>query len=100
MSMRPLADRRDDERGTITLWVLGLCLCIMFLGGLSLDLWRGITLRRDLQARAAAPATAGADGLDEQSLRDGGAALDPARARALAADNLAAQSDARVVDRA
>jgi hypothetical protein len=87
-----------DERGTITLWVLGLCLCVLFLGGLSLDLWRGITLRRDLQAMADAAATAGADGLDEQSLRDGGAALDAARVRALAAGNLDAQSDRDVVD--
>jgi hypothetical protein len=94
------ARRERDERGTITLWVLGLCLCVLFLGGLSLDLWRGITLRRDLQAMADAAAIAGADGLDEQSLRDGGAALDAARVQALAAGNLAAQSDADAVDRA
>ena len=97
--MRP-ARRRHDERGTITLWVLGLCLCVLFLGGLSLDLWRGITVRRDLQAMADASAIAGADGLDEQSLRDGGAALDPARVRALVAENLAAQSDRDIVDHA
>jgi uncharacterized membrane protein len=92
----PRVDR--SERGTITLWVLGLCLCVLFLGGLSLDLWRGIALRRELQAMADASAIAGADGLDEQSLRDGGAALDPARVRRLAAETLDAQSGATRVD--
>jgi hypothetical protein len=80
--------------------VLGLCSCVFFLGGLSLDLWRGISVRRDLQAMADAAAIAGADGLDEQSLRAGGAELDPQRARALAGGNLAAQSDADTVDAA
>jgi hypothetical protein len=87
-----------DERGTITLWVLGLCLCVLFLGGMSLDLWRGIALRREMQSMADASAIAGADGLDEQSLRDGGAALDPARVRELASETLAAQSGAPHVD--
>jgi hypothetical protein len=87
-----------DERGTVTLWVLGLCLCVMFLGGLSLDLWRGIALRRELQSMADASAIAGADGLDEQSLRDGGARLDPERVRRYADDALAAQSGAARVD--
>ncbi len=87
-----------DEGGTITLWVLGLCLCVLFLGGLSLDLWRGIALRRELQSMADASAIAGADGLDEQSLRAGGVALDPARVRRLAAETLDAQSGAAHVD--
>jgi hypothetical protein len=94
-------DRRiseADEHGTITLWVLGLCLCVMMLGGMSLDLWRGITMRRELQSMADAAAIAGADGLDQQSLRNGGAALDPTLVRELAQQNLAAQSDARAVD--
>ena len=34
--------------GTITLWVLGLCISLMFLGGLSLDLWRAVADRRQL----------------------------------------------------
>ena len=87
-----------DERGTITLWVLGLCLCVIFLGGLSLDLWRGIAVRRELQAMADASAIAGADGLDPQSLRDGGASLDPALVQRLARETLAAQSGAPRVD--
>ena len=89
-----------DERGTITLWVLGLCVCVLFLGGLSLDFWRAIAVRRDLQSMADVAAVAGADGLDEQSLRAGGVALDPALVRRNVYDNLAAQSGARRVDRA
>jgi hypothetical protein len=87
-----------DERGTITLWVLGLCMCVLFLGGLSLDLWRGITLRRELQAIADASAIAGADGLDPQSLRDGGATLEPDLVQRLARENLAAQSGTARID--
>jgi hypothetical protein len=87
-----------DEQGTVTLWVLGLCLCVLFLGGLSLDLWRGIALRRELQSMADASAIAGADGLDEQSLRDGGAQLDPERVREYADGALGAQSGATKVD--
>ena len=80
------------------MWALGLCVCVLFLGGMSLDLWRGITLRRELQSMADAAAVAGADGLDPQSLRAGAAALDPGLVRQLARENLAAQSNARRVD--
>jgi hypothetical protein len=78
----------EGERGTATLWVLGLCIALMFLGGLSLDFWRALAVRRELSARADAAATAGASGLDEDSLRAGIVTLDPARARALAAQEL------------
>ena len=44
--------RERDERGTITLWVLGLCISLMFLGGLSLDLWRAVAERRQLSSMA------------------------------------------------
>jgi len=79
-----------DERGTITLWVLGLCIALMFLGGLSLDLWRAVATRRELSGMADAAATAAANGVDENALRNGGPVhLDPSRARAIANDTLA-----------
>jgi hypothetical protein len=71
---------------------------VLFLGGMSLDLWRGITVRRELQSMADAAAIAGADGLAQQSLRAGGSALDPSLVRELARANLAEQSDVRAVD--
>jgi hypothetical protein len=76
------------ERGTVTLWVLGLCVALMFLGGLSLDLWRAISTRRELSAMADAAATAGADGLDENALRAGVVRVDPDRAAALVRETL------------
>ena len=80
---------RAREQGSATLWMLGLCVAVMFLGGLGLDLWRGITVRRELSAMADATATAAANGLDEGALRAGAVTVDPARARAIANETLA-----------
>jgi Flp pilus assembly protein TadG len=84
--------RRHDERGTMTLLVLGIAVCVLFLGGIVVDFWRVIAVRRELAAMADASATAGANGLDATSLRTGGAALDPTLARALALDELRRES--------
>jgi Flp pilus assembly protein TadG len=84
--MRARDDRHD--RGTVTLWVLGLCVALMFVGGFALDLWRAVAVRRELSAMADAAAIAGASGLDEPALRAGRVQIDPDRARALAADTL------------
>lgn len=80
--------RQADESGTITLWVLGLCISLMFLGGLSLDLWRAVADRRQLSSMADSAATAAANGLDLEALRAGTLHLDPARARAIALASL------------
>jgi Flp pilus assembly protein TadG len=77
-----------DERGTITLWVLGLCIALMFLGGLSLDLWRAVADRRQLSSMADTAATAAANGIDVDALRAGTLRLDPVRARAIALASL------------
>jgi Flp pilus assembly protein TadG len=58
-----IGERR--EAGTITLWMLGLCLMLFLLGGISLDLWRAFSERRSLAATADAAAVAGASALDE-----------------------------------
>jgi len=78
-----------SERGTVTLWVLGLCIGLMFLAGCSLDLWRAVAARRELSAAADAAATAGANGLDESAARSGNVVLDPNRARMLAREAIA-----------
>ncbi|MGQ0825034.1 MAG: pilus assembly protein TadG-related protein [Actinomycetota bacterium] len=78
-----------SERGTATLWVLGLTVAVLFLGGLSLDLWRGIATRRELSAMADAAATAAANGVVEASARGGVIVLDEARAREIALATLA-----------
>jgi Flp pilus assembly protein TadG len=81
-------ESRLDERGTITLWVLGLCVALMFLGGLSLDLWRAVADRRQLSSMADTAATAAANGIDVDALRAGTLRLDPIRARAIALASL------------
>jgi len=86
----------DDERGSLTLWLLGLAVTLLFLGGISLDLWRAFSERRALAGIADAAAVAGAGGIDEAHYRaTGEVLLDEPRAEALARTNLAAQTDVR-----
>jgi hypothetical protein len=77
------------ERGSATLFVLGLCVAVLFLGGIGIDLWRAIAVRRELVALADAVATAAANGIDPEALRAGDLVLDEDRVRAIAADALA-----------
>jgi Flp pilus assembly protein TadG len=95
---RKRGNETNAERGTITLWVLGLCICLLFLGGLSLDLWRAVAARREMSAMADAASTAGANGLDETALRVGTVRLDASRARTLATDTLAQYSRTSSLD--
>jgi Flp pilus assembly protein TadG len=82
------------ESGTITLWLLGLCLMLFALGGISVDLWRGFSARRSLAAAADAAALAGASAIDEDTYRSTGALqLDPALARSRARTHVAQQLD-------
>ena len=83
-----------DETGTITLWMLGVCLLLFALGGVSLDLWRGFSTRRSLAAGADAAALAGASAIDEDAYREvGEIRLDPVRAEARAREHLSRQLD-------
>lgn len=84
--MRP---SRHDEGGTITLWMLGLSIVLLFLGGLSIDLWRAFTERRDLASAVDAAAAAGTSALDESAFReDSTVALDLPQAFAQACRHL------------
>jgi len=86
------------EVGTTTIWMLGLCLMLFLLGGISLDLWRAFSERRALAAAADAAAVAGAAALDEQAYRESGVVrLLPADAERLAARSLAGQVDRRAM---
>ena len=89
---------RADEYGTITLWVLGLCISLLFLGGLSLDLWRAVADRRQLSSMADTAATAAANGIDVEALRAGTLRLDPVRARAIAMASLDEDAHATALD--
>jgi Flp pilus assembly protein TadG len=90
--------RRQGHEGTITLWLLGLCLLLFALGGISLDLWRGFSERRALAATADAAALAGASAIDESRYRSSGeVVLIPAEAEARARAGIALQLDRRAL---
>lgn len=87
-----------DERGSITLWVLGLCMMMVFVGGISLDLWRAFSERRALAGVVDAAAVAGSNGIDVAYFRETSQLrLDPPLAERLAGDNVVAQSDTRAL---
>lgn len=82
-----------DESGTVTFWLLGICLLLFALGGMSVDLWRGFSARRSLANTADAAALAGASAIDEDAYRERGVvelapALAESRARAHASRQL------------
>jgi Flp pilus assembly protein TadG len=84
--------------GTVVLWLLGLCLLVFALGGISLDLWRAFSERRSLASTADAAALAGASAIDEARYRQSGeVVLVPARAEALARAGIARQLDRRAL---
>lgn len=90
--------RARRESGTTTLWLLGLCLMLFLLGGVSLDLWRAFSERRSLAATADAAAVAGASALDEPAYRSSGVVrLLPADAERRAQASLAEQLDRRAL---
>lgn len=84
------------ESGTVTMWMLGLCVMLFLLGGVSLDLWRAFSERRSLAATADAAAVAGASALDEAAYRSAGVVrLVPADAQRRAQASLDEQLDRR-----
>ncbi len=93
--------RPENEAGSVSIWVLMWMLCLLFIAGIGLDLWRGITVRHALSEQAQAAAAAGANGIDLDTFRQtGDVTIDPTLAEALAAENLAAQSQAGLIDSA
>jgi Flp pilus assembly protein TadG len=89
------ARRVHDDHGTVTLWLLGLCLLLFALGGISVDLWRAFSARRSLSNAADAAALAGASAIDEDAYRIAGVVqLDPALAEARARASALRQLDA------
>jgi Flp pilus assembly protein TadG len=88
------ARRPAGERGTITLWLLGCCVMLMAIGGVSVDLWRAFSARRALAGAADAAALAGASAIDEDSYRAAAdVVLVPALAVARARASLGNQLD-------
>ncbi len=81
------------EKGSVTIWMLGLSFALLAFGGLALDFWRGLALQRELAAIADSAAIASASGIDEEQYRStGDVILAPARARSLAHASIDHQS--------
>jgi len=77
------------EQGSISLWLLCVAVMLLFIGGISLDLWRVFTERQALANAADAAAIAGGSGIDEAYFRQtGDVRLDPARAESMARQHL------------
>lgn len=92
------AIRRVRERGSMTLFGLGMVVILLFVGGFSLDLWRAHSERRALAELADAAAAAGANAIDQAAYRtDGSLVLDPALAESYAWESIRSQVDQRAL---
>lgn len=60
---------RRSDRGSVTIWMLGLSVLLLLFGGLALDYWRALALQRELAAVADSAAIAAASGIDEEFYR-------------------------------
>jgi hypothetical protein len=86
----------SDERGSTTLWTLGLALTLLMVGGISIDLWSALGAHRDLAGIADAAAVAASSGVDVEVFRaEGRVTLDPGLTRDLALRLIAAQPERR-----
>lgn len=63
----------SDDRGSVTIWMLGLVLILLGVGGIVLDLWRVLDAKHRVELMADAAALAGAAELDEDRYRSVGA---------------------------
>lgn len=86
---------RQPELGSVTLFMLGLGIALLLLGGIALDLWRLLGDRRELSSLADAAAIAATSGLDIDHFRETGIALlDPVAVDVRIDDLLDAQPEA------
>lgn len=97
LAARLLTDRalsgRDERGDAMVVWCLLIAVTLLPLGGLSVDLWHGIEVQRQLQSAAEDAAVAGASGIDVGEYRQSGCiVLDPLVALPLAEANLASQT--------
>ena len=81
-----------SDRGSVTIWMLGLSVLLLLFGGLAIDFWRALAVQRELAAVADSAAVAAASGIDEEHYRaTGEVILDSARAEALGMASMTAQ---------
>lgn len=82
----------SSERGSVTLWTLGLSLLLLLFGGVAVDFWRALALQRELAAIADSASVAAASGIDEEHYRTTGEVLiDASRATGIGSSYVASQ---------
>lgn len=80
---------RSCQRGSVTIWGLGLTLVLALFAGLVIDTWRVFAERQDLSGMADSASIAGATAVDIPLLNETGeVALDPILAEDRAAEYL------------
>ena len=81
-----------DQRGSVTIWGIGMVLLLFGFAGLVVDTWRVFTERQDLAGMADSAVIAGATAVDVAHFRTTGTVrLDPALAEARAYEYLTRQ---------
>jgi Flp pilus assembly protein TadG len=80
----------DDDRGSATVWMIGVVVCTFLMLALVLDGGVMLRARSNAYSAASAAARAGAQQLDPVAAVDGVAVLDPVAAKRAALDYLAA----------
>lgn len=81
-----------SERGSITLWMVGMVMIVFLVGGIAIDLWRGLAAHRRVAAVVDSAAIAAGSGIDELAWRtEGILRLDPVHV----ADRVAVSADAQ-----
>lgn len=89
----------SGQSGSITIWMLGLGICLLALGGLGLDLWSAVVIHSRLSGLAEAIATAAGSGISEEHWRrTGQVRLDPDRAERLGLDLASHHPGAALLD--
>ncbi len=88
------ASHLERQRGSMTFFGVVMVMVLLFVGGISTDLWRAFGERRALAEMADAAASAGSNGVDMEAYRQTGVVLlDPVLAEQLAWDSLVGQAD-------
>lgn len=80
------------ERGSITLWMVGMVMIVFLVGGIAIDLWRGLAAHRQVASIVDAAAIAAGSGIDEAAWRaTGDLVLDPTAVEERVAQSVASQ---------
>jgi Flp pilus assembly protein TadG len=88
----------SSERGAVTAWTVVLVLPMLLVAGLAVDGGAILAERRAVTDVARGAALAGAQAIDEQAVRSGNIAHDPAAVKAAASAHLARHGHSGTVD--